>query len=266
MQWTSFVSSEIRYTFRRYIITKASIGFQSLFSKQQTNDTFTGLSRRNYWRQTILRVWENVKVYSSTHILIISLLAHDMIVGFPLLQLPAQVIERFPKTQRWLELVKTMSTPYSTQLQQHLQENLPKKEAKKPNNKKEKFAVEEKKRKLKVLCIHGYRQSAKSAKEKLGSFRYHTFILSISHVEIFLFRKLVGKYADLDFITAPHLIPSDNPDEQVNCCRIFLIFHSLMSGSVWLVVQPRIKVIWCSWRYRMWPWLPGECYTNWGYS
>ena len=30
------------------------------------------------------------------------------------------------------------------------------------------------------------------------------------------FRKLVGKYADLDFITAPHLIPSDNPDEQVN--------------------------------------------------
>ena len=30
------------------------------------------------------------------------------------------------------------------------------------------------------------------------------------------FRKLVGKYADLDFITAPHPIPSDNPDEQVN--------------------------------------------------
>ena len=146
-----------------------------------------------------------------------------MIVGFPLLQLPAQVIERFPKTKKWLELVKTMSTPYSTQLQQHLQENLPKKEAKKPNNKKEKVAVEEKKRKLKVLCIHGYRQSAKSAKEKLGSFRYHTFILSISHVEIFLFRKLVGKYADLDFITAPHLIPSDNPDEQVNCCRTLLI-------------------------------------------
>ena len=140
-----------------------------------------------------------------------------------------------------------MSTPYSTQLQQHLQENLPKKEAKKPNNKKEKVAVEEKKRKLKVLCIHGYRQSAKSAKEKLGSFRYHTFTLTkSSYVEIFLFRKLVGKYADLDFITAPHLIPSDNPDEQViNYCQTFSYFkfHSLMSGSVWLVVQPRIKVI-----------------------
>ena len=29
------------------------------------------------------------------------------------------------------------------------------------------------------------------------------------------FRKLVGKFADLDFVTAPHLIPSENPDEQV---------------------------------------------------
>ena len=105
--------------------------------------------------------------------MVLSILAHDMIVGFPLLQLPAQVIERFPKTQKWLDLVKTMSTPYSTQLQQHLEENIPKKEAKKkPDNKKEKAKVEEKKRKLKVLCIHGYRQSGKSAREKLGSFRY----------------------------------------------------------------------------------------------
>ena len=130
-----------------------------------------------------------------------------MIVGFPLLQLPAQVIERFPKTQKWLELVKTMSAPYSTQLQ----ENIPKKEAKKkPDKKKDQAKVEEKKRKLKVLCIHGYRQSAKSAKEKLGSFR-----------------KLVGKFADLDFITAPHLIPSDNPDEQVNIQILHSFFNPL---------------------------------------
>ena len=94
-----------------------------------------------------------------------------MIVGFPLLHLPAQVIERFPKTQKWLEFVKLYSIPYSTQFLQQL-ENLPKKESKKPNNKKEKAKVEEKKRKLKVLCIHGYRQSGKSAREKLGSFRY----------------------------------------------------------------------------------------------
>ena len=30
-----------------------------------------------------------------------------------------------------------------------------------------------------------------------------------------MFRKLVGKVAELDFITAPHIIPSDNPEEQV---------------------------------------------------
>ena len=126
-----------------------------------------------------------------------------MIVGFPLLQLPAQVIERFPKTQRWLERVRTMSTPYSTQLQQHLQENLPKKEEKKPNNKKEKAAVEEKKRKLKVLCIHGYRQSAKSAKEKLGSFRY-TSLISVSHVRIGCFiQKTCGKICRSRFHNCP---------------------------------------------------------------
>ena len=58
--------------------------------------------------------------------------------------------------------------------------------------------MEAKKRKLRLLCIHGYRQSAKTSREKLGSFR-----------------KLVGKVAELEFITAPHLIPSDNPEEQV---------------------------------------------------
>lgn len=71
----------------------------------------------------------------------------------------------------------------------------PKKEPKKGAKTQE--AQEVKKRKLRLLCIHGYRQSAKTAREKLGSFR-----------------KLVGKVADLDFITAPHLIPSDKEEEQ----------------------------------------------------
>ena len=81
--------------------------------------------------------------------------------------------EQFPNVKQWLDLVKTMTTPYSSQLEQYSKENLSKKEAskKKPEMKKEKVKVEEKKRKLKVLCIHGYRQSAKTAKEKLGSFR-----------------------------------------------------------------------------------------------
>ena len=33
--------------------------------------------------------------------------------------------------------------------------------------------------------------------------------------DCFFFRKLIGKVAELEFITAPHIIPSDNPEEQV---------------------------------------------------
>ena len=50
-------------------------------------------------------------------------------------------------------------------------------------------------RQVRLLCLHGYRQSAKTSREKLGSFR-----------------KTVAKQADLFFITAPHLIPNDEED------------------------------------------------------
>ena len=87
--------------------------------------------------------------------------------------------------------------PWSEQLVTNQVKNKenPKKDSKKGGKVQE---VEVKKRKLRLLCIHGYRQSAKTSREKLGSFR-----------------KLVGKVADLEFITAPHIIPSDNPEEQV---------------------------------------------------
>ena len=50
--------------------------------------------------------------------------------------------------------------------------------------------------KLKILCIHGYRQNEKMFREKTGAFR-----------------KIVGKYADLVFITAPHFVkPIDEED------------------------------------------------------
>jgi len=48
-------------------------------------------------------------------------------------------------------------------------------------------------RPLKVLCIHGYRQNAQSFREKTGSFR-----------------KMLKKYIECDFITAPHLVPPNN--------------------------------------------------------
>ncbi|KAL7730008.1 hypothetical protein ACLKA6_009302 [Drosophila palustris] len=55
--------------------------------------------------------------------------------------------------------------------------------------------------KVRVLCLHGYRQDADSFKNKLGSFR-----------------KFAGKYADFVFISAPHvaapLEPNAEPVEQ----------------------------------------------------
>lgn len=53
--------------------------------------------------------------------------------------------------------------------------------------------------KVKILCLHGYRQNAESFKSKLGSFR-----------------KISCKYADLNFVEAPHIAPpiteEDNAD------------------------------------------------------
>jgi len=48
-------------------------------------------------------------------------------------------------------------------------------------------------RPLKILCIHGYRQNAQSFREKTGSFR-----------------KMLKKYIECNFITAPHLVPPNN--------------------------------------------------------
>lgn len=48
-------------------------------------------------------------------------------------------------------------------------------------------------KKLKILCIHGYRQNAQSFREKTGSFR-----------------KALKKSAEFVYITAPHLVPPGN--------------------------------------------------------
>ncbi|KAK3730221.1 hypothetical protein RRG08_034966 [Elysia crispata] len=48
-------------------------------------------------------------------------------------------------------------------------------------------------KKLRILCIHGYRQNAQTFREKTGALR-----------------KLLKKYADLDYITAPHRVPPGN--------------------------------------------------------
>ena len=60
--------------------------------------------------------------------------------------------------------------------------------------------------KLKILCLHGYRQNETMFREKTGAFR-----------------KVIGKHADLVFITAPHEVQPINPEElqQVQAIVIF---------------------------------------------
>ena len=139
----------------------------------------------------------------------------DIIVGFPLLCLPSQIFSSFSHLPAWLDrikvcrslesfsayiLMKVNTRPWSERLEGRpvKSKDSSKKESKKTGGGGKAQEAEAKKRKLRLLCIHGYRQSGKTSREKLGSFR-----------------KLVGKVAELEFITAPHLIPSDNPEEQV---------------------------------------------------
>ena len=63
-----------------------------------------------------------------------------------------------------------------------------KKNAKKPDNSK----GQNDSTKLKILCLHGYRQTSTSFYEKTGAFR-----------------KIVGKKCEMKYINAPHLVPDD---------------------------------------------------------
>lgn len=53
--------------------------------------------------------------------------------------------------------------------------------------------------KLKILAIHGYRQSGDSFRKKTGSFR-----------------KLAKKWAEFSYITAPHQVITSNDSENVD--------------------------------------------------
>ena len=59
------------------------------------------------------------------------------------------------------------------------------------------------KRPLKILCLHGYRQNDITFREKLGAFR-----------------KMVGKYCEFTFVTAPHpVLPMGHEDINQVCDR-----------------------------------------------
>lgn len=53
--------------------------------------------------------------------------------------------------------------------------------------------------KIKILCLHGYRQNADSFKSKIGSFR-----------------KIVNKYAEFTFLSAPLVAPPIDENSEVS--------------------------------------------------
>ena len=102
--------------------------------------------------------------------------AVDILVGFPLLSLPPQVCSPYPNLSTWLAEVRKEAKPFSEELITGKPSEQGEKTANKSkkDGKANKGKVVEKKialRKLRILCIHGYRQNGKTFREKLGSFR-----------------------------------------------------------------------------------------------
>ena len=96
-------------------------------------------------------------------------------------------------------------------------------------NKKEKSSNATKlSNKLKILCIHGYRQNEKMFREKTGAFR-----------------KIVGKYADLVFITAPHFVkPIDEEDpNQVTFLLTQHLVKSKIPGRMCRQIIPLMHIV-----------------------
>jgi len=131
--------------------------------------------------------------------------AGDIVLAAPLIARQITIqnnLSSLPSLSSWLTRVMEELPDLATRLQQlHQCQPKRKDESKTPKGRgegkgkgpaREKTVAPAAPRKLKLLCLHGYRQSGKAAREKLGSFR-----------------KAVGKVAELDFVTAPHIIPGE---------------------------------------------------------
>ena len=77
------------------------------------------------------------------------------------------------------------------------------------------------------MCIHGYRQNEKMFREKTGAFR-----------------KIVGKYADLVFITAPHFVKRID-EEDPNQVTFLLTQYpvNIISGRMCRQIIPLIHIV-----------------------
>ncbi len=103
--------------------------------------------------------------------------------------------ERLAHLQRWHRTVLNQPSFSSVYSSKSFEENIEAEPAK-----KKAAPVKDDGGKLKILCLHGYRQTAASFYEKLGAFR-----------------KLVGRKCVLRLLEAPHLVPPETNEavEQV---------------------------------------------------
>ena len=93
-----------------------------------------------------------------------------------------------------------------------------KKNAKKTDNSK----GQNESTKLKILCLHGYRQTSTSFYEKTGAFR-----------------KIVGKKCEMKYINAPHLVPDDADQAKESFEKWLQTFLNIFFNRGSLAVSPR---------------------------
>ena len=109
-----------------------------------------------------------------------------------------------------------------------------KKNAKKTDNSK----GQNESTKLKILCLHGYRQTSTSFYEKTGAFR-----------------KIVGKKCEMKYINAPHLVPDDADQAKESFENWLQTFLNIFFNRGSLAVSPKIEAtqmeifnfLWLTW-------------------
>jgi len=123
---------------------------------------------------------------------------NDIMVAYPLLALCIK-LDNFPRVKKWADETERTIHTLSGRKFEASGDASPPKQSKKAKDKvkipKKVVTASSKKgaekKKMKILCLHGYDQSAESFRAKLGSFR-----------------KLLSKQAELEFLTAPHAVPA----------------------------------------------------------
>jgi len=119
--------------------------------------------------------------------------------------------QRYPAIQRWAS--KSLEGYLVPNPREEAKESTKSAKEKKQSEKRPKVSKEKAKvsEKLKILCLHGYRQTGQTFRTKTGSFR-----------------KVTGKFAEFTFITAPHQVSEEEhgwwfstPDRTYSAKHVF---------------------------------------------